>query len=128
MLPTGDGVVLVVNRAAGGVTTGLVDWLRAELPDATLVEAAKGTDRGPVSCWCTGSPVAEPPCALEPQTPRWQGDTLATLWPRAKPRPTGYENGPVLTSLRAVSSSVGPSPNDGHSRATPQAPQAGRRA
>jgi len=44
MLPTGDGVVLVVNRAAGGATTALVDWLRAELPDADLVEAAKGAD------------------------------------------------------------------------------------
>ena len=37
-------------------------------------------------------------------------------------------NGPVLTSLSAVCSSVGPSPNDGHSRAIPHAPQAGRRA
>jgi diacylglycerol kinase family enzyme len=43
-LPTGDGVALVVNLAAGGVTTGLVDWLRAELPDATLVEAPQGGD------------------------------------------------------------------------------------
>ena len=41
---------------------------------------------------------------------------------------SGHENGPVLTSLRAVASSVGPAPNDGHHRATPQAPHAGLRA
>lgn len=39
-----------------------------------------------------------------------------------------HETGPVLTSLRAVASSVGPVPNDGHHRATPHAPQAGLRA
>ena len=41
---------------------------------------------------------------------------------------TGHENGSVLTSLRAVASSVGPAPNDGHHRATPHAPHAGLRA
>jgi DNA polymerase Ligase (LigD) len=41
---------------------------------------------------------------------------------------SGHENGPVLTSSRAVASSVGPSPNDGHHRATPHAPHAGLRA
>src|SRR6266567_5399234 len=41
---------------------------------------------------------------------------------------SGHEKGPVLTSLRAVASSVGPVPNDGHHRATPQAPHAGLRA
>jgi hypothetical protein len=39
-----------------------------------------------------------------------------------------YPNGPALTSLRAVCGSVGPSPNDGQSRATPHAPHAGLRA
>jgi hypothetical protein len=34
----------------------------------------------------------------------------------------------VLTSLRAVASSIGPVPNDGHHRATPDAPPAGLRA
>jgi hypothetical protein len=41
---------------------------------------------------------------------------------------SGHEDGPVLTSLRAVASSMGPAPNDGHHRATPQAPHAGLRA
>ena len=40
----------------------------------------------------------------------------------------GHENGSVFTSLRAVASSVGPAPNDGHHRATPHAPHAGLRA
>jgi len=43
-LLTGEGLVLVVNRGAGSVTPGLVDWLRAELPDAKLIESAKGQD------------------------------------------------------------------------------------
>ena len=38
---------------------------------------------------------------------------------------SGHENGPVLTSLAATWGSVGPSPNEGQSRATPHAPQAG---
>ena len=37
----------------------------------------------------------------------------------------GHENGSVLTTLRAVASSVGLAPNDGHHRATPHAPHAG---
>ena len=41
---------------------------------------------------------------------------------------TGHESGSVFTSLRAVASSVGPAPNDGHHRATPHAPHAGLRA
>jgi hypothetical protein len=40
----------------------------------------------------------------------------------------GHPNGPGLTSLRATCGSVGPSPNDGQSRAIPQAPHAGLRA
>ena len=38
-----------------------------------------------------------------------------------------HENGPVLTSLAATTGSVGPSPNEGQSRAIAHAPQAGRR-
>jgi hypothetical protein len=43
-------------------------------------------------------------------------------WLRSLVGRSGYENGPVLTSLRAVASSVGPAPNDRHHRATPHAP------
>src|SRR5579859_5660927 len=39
-----------------------------------------------------------------------------------------HENGPGLTSFAAITGSVGPSPYDGHRRASPHAPQAGRRA
>ena len=49
--------------------------------------------------------------------------------PRGQPSAgTGHENGSVFTNLRAVASSVGPAPNDGHHRATPHAPHAGLRA
>jgi hypothetical protein len=34
------------------------------------------------------------------------------------PANRGHDKGPVLTSLRAVASSVGPVPNDGHHRAS----------
>ena len=54
------------------------------------------------------------------------------LLPRSRPPATSpaprHESGPFLTSLRAVASSVGPAPNDGHHRATPHAPHAGLRA
>ena len=35
-----------------------------------------------------------------------------------------HENGPDLTSLAAITGSVGPSPYEGTSRASPHAPQA----
>ena len=53
---------------------------------------------------------------------------------RGQPRPpldaahNRVSTGPVFTSLRAVASSVGPMPNDGHHRASPHAPHAGLRA
>jgi len=47
---------------------------------------------------------------------------------RASHPGTGHETDSVLTSSRAVASSVGPAPNDGHHRATPHAPHAGLRA
>lgn len=48
--------------------------------------------------------------------------------PRCAIADSGHENGPGLTSFRAVSGSVGPTPNDGHIRAIPHAPRAGTRA
>ncbi len=53
---------------------------------------------------------------------------LDGLAPRCAIADSGHGNGPGLTSFRAVSGSVGPTPNDGHSRAIPHAPQAGTRA
>ena len=71
--------------------------------------------------------------AVEKRNALLAGDAMCTWNPytgRVGPQITGsgHENGPVLTSLRAVASSVGPAPNDGHHRAAPQAPHAGLRA
>ena len=49
-------------------------------------------------------------------------------WYRLPTSGSDQEKGPVFTSLRAVASSVGPMPNDGHHRANPHAPHAGLRA
>jgi hypothetical protein len=38
----GDGLVLVVNTGAGTVSSKLVQWLRAVLPQAVLIETAPG--------------------------------------------------------------------------------------
>jgi len=40
--PAGDGLVLVLNTGAGTVSSKLVQWLRAQLPQAVLIEAAPG--------------------------------------------------------------------------------------
>jgi diacylglycerol kinase family enzyme/membrane-associated phospholipid phosphatase len=42
--PTGRGLVLAVNPAAGGTSADLAAELRAELPDALVVEVAEGQD------------------------------------------------------------------------------------
>jgi undecaprenyl-diphosphatase len=42
--PAGHGLVLVVNRSAGSASPRLVRWLRAELPQARIVEASSGQD------------------------------------------------------------------------------------
>jgi diacylglycerol kinase family enzyme/membrane-associated phospholipid phosphatase len=42
--PTGEGLVLAVNPAAGGASSNLVAELRAELPDAHVVEVGDGED------------------------------------------------------------------------------------
>jgi hypothetical protein len=40
--PAGDGLVLVLNTGAGTVSSKLVQWLRALLPQAVLIETAPG--------------------------------------------------------------------------------------
>jgi undecaprenyl-diphosphatase len=40
----GEGVILVANMAAGTTTPSLVRWLRAELPQATVIESGPGQD------------------------------------------------------------------------------------
>ncbi|HTP16810.1 MAG TPA: phosphatase PAP2 family protein [Streptosporangiaceae bacterium] len=42
--PAGEGLVLVVNTSAGTASSRLVRWLRAELPEATLIETDAGQD------------------------------------------------------------------------------------
>lgn len=42
--PTGQGLVLAVNSAAGGTPPDLAAELRAELPDAEVIEVAEGQD------------------------------------------------------------------------------------
>ena len=42
----GEGVILVANMAAGTTTPSLVRWLRAELPQATVIESGPGQDLG----------------------------------------------------------------------------------
>jgi hypothetical protein len=79
--------------------------------------------RGPGRHAPRAHPRARPPRRLPPHCLR----TSKTLY-LSLASGSGHENGPVLTSLRAVASSMGPAPNDGHHRATPQAPHAGLRA
>jgi diacylglycerol kinase family enzyme/membrane-associated phospholipid phosphatase len=42
--PTGQGLVLVVNSSAGTASESLAEELRAELPDADVIEVADGED------------------------------------------------------------------------------------
>ncbi|HEY5990344.1 MAG TPA: phosphatase PAP2 family protein [Streptosporangiaceae bacterium] len=42
--PTGDGLVLVVNPSAGGASPDLAAELRAELPDAQIIEVPDGQE------------------------------------------------------------------------------------
>jgi diacylglycerol kinase family enzyme/membrane-associated phospholipid phosphatase len=42
--PTGEGLVLAVNMTSGSITLDLADKLRAELPDATIIEVGEGED------------------------------------------------------------------------------------
>lgn len=83
--------------------------------------------------WQPGRTPGSAAIAVEKRNALLAGDAMCTWNPytgRVGPQITGsgHESGPVLTSLRAVASSVGPAPNDGHHRATPQAPHAGLRA